>query len=372
MQDVTQLHREAMELADRAHLARLRGESDVAKRAFHDAFEKERRAAELVATQLGLEPTRSVLHRSAASLALQCSETAQAERLIATALSGTPPAEIAEELRDLLEQVYFERHLSLRGVVLQPHEFQLSLTGDAVGPGIALSDVFAQRVKDLENLVYRTAERTRGKPFRERGRRDKSIEKEVELYVSAPRVASFAVSFRIGQRHQLELPGIALGTELIVELFECLELFSLARIEPLKVRITDTSYLTNFLGLARQIAPDGKAIRTVGLTSAIGELQRRVVLSMPREECLQPEMVNPEEEGVQRAEVRGVLRFADATREERGQIRLVDEAGKKHTVRVPLALMADIVRPMFDYDVIVHGRKRKGVIELESIDRAES
>jgi len=30
-----------------------------------------------------------------------------AERLIAVALSGDPPAEIAEELRDLLEQVYF-------------------------------------------------------------------------------------------------------------------------------------------------------------------------------------------------------------------------------------------------------------------------
>ena len=38
-------------------------------------------------------------------------ETAQrdpeAERLIAAALSGDPPDEIAEELRDLLEQVYF-------------------------------------------------------------------------------------------------------------------------------------------------------------------------------------------------------------------------------------------------------------------------
>jgi len=29
------------------------------------------------------------------------------ERLIAAALSGDPPDEIAEELRDLLEQVYF-------------------------------------------------------------------------------------------------------------------------------------------------------------------------------------------------------------------------------------------------------------------------
>ena len=50
---------------------------------------------------------RSVLHRSAASLALECGALREAERLIAAALSGDPPDEIAEELRDLLEQVYF-------------------------------------------------------------------------------------------------------------------------------------------------------------------------------------------------------------------------------------------------------------------------
>jgi len=54
-----------------------------------------------------LEPTRSVLHRSAATLALECGALCDPERLIAVALSGDPPAEIAEELRDLLEPVYF-------------------------------------------------------------------------------------------------------------------------------------------------------------------------------------------------------------------------------------------------------------------------
>ena len=60
----------------------------------------------MVAPDLGAEPSRSVLHRSAASLAEQCGEFREAERLIAVALSGNPPEEIAEELRDLLQQVY--------------------------------------------------------------------------------------------------------------------------------------------------------------------------------------------------------------------------------------------------------------------------
>ena len=45
------------------------------------------------------------LPASAASLALECGDYREAERLIAVALSGEPPDEIAEELRDLLDEV---------------------------------------------------------------------------------------------------------------------------------------------------------------------------------------------------------------------------------------------------------------------------
>ncbi len=49
--------------------------------------------------------TRSVLYRSAASLAMQCGEFAQAEQLIDAGLQEEPPDESAEELRDLRDQV---------------------------------------------------------------------------------------------------------------------------------------------------------------------------------------------------------------------------------------------------------------------------
>jgi hypothetical protein len=44
----------------------------------------------------------------------------EAERLIAVALSGDPPDEIAEELRDLLEQVYFDRPQTRRRPLKKP------------------------------------------------------------------------------------------------------------------------------------------------------------------------------------------------------------------------------------------------------------
>src|SRR5437879_4115272 len=107
MKQVQDLHHESMRLVDEAEAARRHGNAALARERLRQAFDHERRAADLVAGDISLEPTRSVLHRSAASLALECGALRDAERLIAAALSGDPPLEIAEELRDLLEQVYF-------------------------------------------------------------------------------------------------------------------------------------------------------------------------------------------------------------------------------------------------------------------------
>jgi len=80
-----------MELVDQAVLARQRGDAKAMREFSRLAFAKERAAADLVANQLDLEPTRSVLHRSAAVLALECGEKQEAERLIKQALAGNLP-----------------------------------------------------------------------------------------------------------------------------------------------------------------------------------------------------------------------------------------------------------------------------------------
>lgn len=110
MQTIEALHHEAMELVDRAILARQRGDIDQITLLTKAAFTKQRAAADLVANQLDFEPTRSVLHRSAAVLAIECAELREAERLIGRALAGNPPPDIANELRDLLiEEIYSQR-----------------------------------------------------------------------------------------------------------------------------------------------------------------------------------------------------------------------------------------------------------------------
>lgn len=108
MTSVGEYHQQAMESADEALAARRRGDEAQARTLFRDAFDQERHAARMIAADLSAEPTRSVLHRSAAALALECGEVREAERLIATALSGDPPEEIAAELRALWQEVYRE------------------------------------------------------------------------------------------------------------------------------------------------------------------------------------------------------------------------------------------------------------------------
>jgi hypothetical protein len=104
------LHYEAMKLVDRALIARQNGNLDQATQLIRTAFDREKAAASLTADQLDLEPTRSVLHRSAATLALECNELREAERYTRRALAGFPPIAIAEELRNLLiEEIYSHR-----------------------------------------------------------------------------------------------------------------------------------------------------------------------------------------------------------------------------------------------------------------------
>ena len=177
MNEVKALHRNAMEWADLAIAARLKGDPARALAFFREAFDLEAKAAASVASNPEAEPTRSVLLRSAASLALDCNLVLEAEKLICIALTGDPPPEIAEELRDLLEQVHFARHFELRGITLHDDEVQMSMAGKAIGYGITPTEAFIRRVEKTETLLYRTAERKQNKPYRDRGRRERSCKR---------------------------------------------------------------------------------------------------------------------------------------------------------------------------------------------------
>ena len=102
---INELHHKAMALADEAFYAKRGGEMEVAQSKYLEAFEFEKAAAMLLVNEYSQEPTRSVLFRSAACLMLNLpyptdGHFRQSERMVAFGLSGNPPEEIAEELRE--------------------------------------------------------------------------------------------------------------------------------------------------------------------------------------------------------------------------------------------------------------------------------
>ena len=97
-------HDKAMNLSQDALVLHLKGQTGFLD-LYAQAFEYEQKAALLYVKLLDKEPMRSVLFRSAASLAVECHKFSDAERLIEIGLSGNPPEMIASELRTLQEQI---------------------------------------------------------------------------------------------------------------------------------------------------------------------------------------------------------------------------------------------------------------------------
>jgi len=368
MKKITELHQQAMNFAELAFTAKLKGDLAQAEELLRQAFEHEHKAAELIAQDLSAEPTRSILHRSAATLAMDCDRLREAERLVATGLAGNPPDQIADELRDLFNQINFLRHLELRGISLVTNEFQLAIDGNAVSHGMAQSDEFIERVKYTETLLSRTAQRKAGRPYQEKGRTKKEIKERFELYVSIPRAASFAVTFRIGvPQQQLLLPEFNLQSDIIDEIMECLELFNNLDETALRSRISDEKYYNNFIGIAQQLAPDGEDVTVVGFTTLRNGSERKVALTQRQDQINIKKIGPPLDEQQALITIEGTLRFADSTKPQQNKIKIIDMQGKKHQIIVPEGMMGDIVRPLFDFDVIVTGYKVEKGIKLENI-----
>jgi len=364
MKEIETLHIEAMSYAEIAALAQATGDTATALENWSMAFELEREAADLISDRHDLEPTRGILHRSAATLAIDCGKLRAAEKLAARGLAGEPPEVIAEELRDVFDQAIFHRHLEVHGVELVQREMQMSLSGPGIGKGLAKGRDFVSRVSNLEKILFRTAERKLNQSFRTSGRRSKETCELVDLYLSTARPSSYAVTVRLGRAQQLEFPEIDLAEVVLDEVLDCFELMERSA-EALTSRIDNLEYLQNFIGLAKLIAPDGDSLTRVGFTKGTGERTRSVALTSrtARAEFLPTQ--REDDEGDQIV-VTGLLRYADSLKKQL-EIRIVDENDEQHKIIVPEGMMDDIVRPLWDIEVRVAGRKMADKVMLTDI-----
>ena len=95
------VHDKAMLLSQNAFVLIARGRGAEALPLNEQAFELEQQAALSLLDRKDLEPTRSILFRSAAVIARDCFKYEDAEKMILLGLAGNPPEDVEEELREV-------------------------------------------------------------------------------------------------------------------------------------------------------------------------------------------------------------------------------------------------------------------------------
>lgn len=372
MKDIEDIHLEAMHYASEADLVK-KSNINLFNELTKLALEKEKEAASRV--PLDVEPTRSILFRSAACLALDLKEFREAEKLINTAMAGNPPPEILDELRDLIEVVNFNRHLDVKGIELYDNELQLSISGRGVSFGITKTKDFTDRVLTLERIVKRTIHRKLGYSFEENARDPKGRKEAYETYISTPRAASFAVTVSLGlpERSPLLIKSNTEKEDIIEEIISCLECLETGEYNLLKDKIPDPAYLRNFIGLAKKIAPDGKRIEQVGFTAKCNGKEKRLGFRIQTNEfknISEKLLTSNNEVKPEKMSISGTLSYADAVGKV-NKIKIVNSVSSEEFI-VPEGMMNDIVRPHWECNVTVTGIKNdQGKYELDTIESDE-
>ena len=248
----------------------------------------------------------------------------------------------------------------------------MSIAGDAVGFGLASSDEFVSRVRAAETLVLRTVERRLQYPYREGGSPKHRLRDRFGVFLSVPRAASFAFTLKLGRpTKQMDLFSDDEASAVIDEVLDLLEVVQERDRDELARRIPEQPYLVNFNALAKKIAPDGERVSMVGLTAHHPGRIRRVAFTRSRKELANFVLPSsPQKSSIDssdcRVTVRGVLHYGNVIGRE-DTIKLEDQNGSVYEILVPEGMMTDIVRPLWDDEVIVTGIRRRKRIELEDI-----
>lgn len=267
MSEVKKLHSQAMDMYELCLLKKHSKDYNAYEKLLKQAYQQEKKAAFLLINKFDIEPTRGILFASAANMAIEAGEWVDARKLIGQGLAGDISQELDYELKDLLQRIDFERHLSTHNVSLEPFEVQMTFEGgSAMRQGLVAYSEFKDRMDAFEQMVKRTAARKKGLAFQQT-KQSKDIVIPFSPYVSVPKAASYAVSIKVFGDSQLDLfEGNTSASEVLKDVVENLHIAENKGLTELSTRIEDKAYLRHFISMARQIAPDGELLKTVGFT----------------------------------------------------------------------------------------------------------
>jgi hypothetical protein len=164
-------------------------------------------------------------------------------------------------------------------------------------------------------------------------------------------------------------------TEIVDEIMSCYEVFEGNEPLKLKDKFKDEDYYQNFVGLAKQIAPDGNNVKLVGFTTIREGKEKSIALRKSRKELrdsikpIEDESAHEEKISVQYT---GTLMRANTPLIGKfGTVRLIEmETKESHMIKVPRSIMKDVVQPFYEEVVNIYGYEKDGKIILEEISLA--
>ena len=248
------------------------------------------------------------------------------------------------------------------------------IAGKGVGYGYAKSDDVLDRVDTFQKLAIRTIERKAGKSFRKAGKIPNELKDACQPFITVPSAASMAFRMKFGSVENITLSGFGTFENVIEDINDNIELIAKGDIESLKQNILDESYFNNFIGLTKQLAPDGDSVNLFGITSILKGKERRVELTSPRTEISlfiknagvvvgtnesDKLSVNADKNII------GVLSAADNL----GKVRITTANGEKYIITVPDGL-SDIVKTYWEEEVSVKyviEKRRKILVDIDGI-----
>ncbi len=349
------LHREASALANRARIAQFDGDEAEYLNLTHQAFHKESESAKL----LREDPSHrmfAILHRSAATLAYRCGEYESAEDLILYGLQRGVAIRLREELYSLLDKVRLAQKYGMSVDELEVEDLVMTLRGVEANRTLIEPSSLTRRISNFTTLIRNTIGSVNQYSFRDRVK----VDQYYRVFATVPSSGSYRIGMTMTRLGPQRFPDLSYFDGVRHRFLENLRLFNSGDLVRLKNGFQDERYFQNLVGLAKELAPDGEVITSVGIEADIEGQRKSILFDSTRDELNQ--MVLPiEDESVadeyritdEEDTVVGVLQYADATKDE---VKLLTDNGKWWQIVVPEGLAEDVVKPYFGDRVRVQGR----------------
>jgi hypothetical protein len=265
MSDICTLHDQAMHMMNEAYSLKNANRNEEARQKFLDACNLELQSASYVEKLPENEPSRSMLFLGAASLAWHGEDFALAERLIGEGLSGYPPEDVKNDLRQLLDDVALSLAIRNSSAVLREEEAEMRLYGDGVGHGRIQSKSLISRVEAINQLISRTTQRRYNLPFESRPRK-RGAYPDYQIDIAWAEAGSFGIKLRLTQKIHEPISLLQKNPAgILKDVLDNLALLNSGDTENLKKNIHDEEYYIHFIAQAKEVFPDGNIVSRVAI-----------------------------------------------------------------------------------------------------------